>query len=212
MKKKCFLLLITILFLCGCTSINKEDYETIINKAIESKYKINNAYRKGYKYYAPRGLMAIRIADYNEILGSQDANYYFYIDVVSYYNRVIENYEENPNAYYSKAINYQDKFGYLEINLVSNNRYLIEIMYNYAKIEVIVEEKNINSAINNAIILLSSVEYNNEILEKTVGENVLTSKEIEFNIFETKKQESNFLEVESNNIYVEETEDPDLIK
>ena len=104
------------------------------------------------------------------------------------------------------------KFGYLEINLVSNNRYLIEIMYNYAKIEVIVDEKNINSAINNAIILLSSVEYNNEILEKTVGENVLTSKEIEFNIFETKKQESNFLEVESNNIYVEETEDPDLIK
>ena len=38
-----------------------------------------------------------------------------------------------------------------------------------------------------------------------------TNKEIEFNIFETKKTESNFLEVEANNDYKEETNDPDLI-
>ena len=84
-------------------------------------------------------------------------------------------------------------------------------MYNYAKIEVIVDKYDLPKAISNSLIILSSVKYNSEILETIVGENILTSKEIEFNIFETKKTESNFLEVEANNIYVEEENDPDLI-
>ena len=84
-------------------------------------------------------------------------------------------------------------------------------MYNYAKIEVIVDKYDLPKVISNSLIILSSVKYNSEILETIVGENILTSKEIEFNIFETKKTESNFLEVEANNIYVEEENDPDLI-
>ena len=64
---------------------------------------------------------------------------------------------------------------------------------------------------NKYVVVRLFSEYNSEILETIVGENILTSKEIEFNIFETKKTESNFLEVEANNIYVEEENDPDLI-
>ena len=209
MKK--IILILAVIILTGCTSIDNISYDEIISEIVSSKYEIYNENRSGYKYYTPCNISSNDTIDYNEILEDDSYRYYFYVDVVSYYNRVIESYEVDNNAFYSKAINYQDKFGYIEINEVSNNKYLLEIMYNYAKIEVIVDKYDLPKAISNSLIILSSVKYNSEILETIVGENILTSKEIEFNIFETKKTESNFLEVEANNIYVEEENDPDLI-
>lgn len=209
MKK--IILILAVIILTGCTSIDNVSYDEIISEIVSSKYEIYNENRSGYKYYTPSNISSNDTIDYNEILEDDGYRYYFYVDVVSYYNRVIESYEVDNNAFYSKAINYQDKFGYIEINEVSNNKYLLEIMYNYAKIEVIVDKYDLPKAISNSLIILSSVKYNSEILETIVGENILTSKEIEFNIFETKKTESNFLEVEANNIYVEEENDPDLI-
>ena len=87
-------------------------------------------------------------------------------------------------------------------------------MYNYAKIEVIVEESFLKEAVSYAMVILASVKYNNNVLENIVGENVLTSKEIEFNIFETKKSESNFLKVSEEDIYEDNdtVKDPDLVK
>ena len=209
MKK--IILILAVIILTGCTSIDNVSYDEIISEIVSSKYEIYNENRSGYKYYTPGNISSNDTIDYNEILEDDSYRYYFYVDVVSYYNRVIESYEVDNNAFYSKAINYQDKFGYIEINEVSNNKYLLEIMYNYAKIEVIVDKYDLPKVISNSLIILSSVKYNSEILETIVGENILTSKEIEFNIFETKKTESNFLEVEANNIYVEEENDPDLI-
>ena len=209
MKK--IILILAVIILTGCTSIDNVSYDEIISEIVSSKYEIYNENRSGYKYYTPSNISSNDTIDYNEILEDDSYRYYFYVDVVSYYNRVIESYEVDNKAFYSKAINYQDKFGYIEINEVSNNKYLLEIMYNYAKIEVIVDKYDLPKAISNSLIILSSVKYNSEILETIVGENILTSKEIEFNIFETKKTESNFLEVEANNIYVEEENDPDLI-
>ena len=193
--KKFLVVLIAILILSGCSNIQSKDYDTLINEAASSKYDIVNTYRTGYKYYAPGNMDISNILDYNETLEDSSHKYYFYVDVVSYYNRVIENYEVNPEAYYSKVINYQDKYGYIEINKWKNGKYLLEIMYNYAKIEVIVEESFLKEAVSYAMVILASVKYNNNVLENIVGENVLTSKEIEFNIFETKKSESNFLKV-----------------
>ena len=209
MKK--IILILSVIILTGCTNVNNMSYDEIVNTIVSSKYEIYNENRSGYKYYTPSNISSSNTIDYNEILEDDTYRYYFYVDVISYYNRVIESYEVDNNAFYSKAINYQDKFGYIEINEVSNNKYLLEIMYNYAKIEVIVDKYDLSKAISNSLIILSSVKYNSEILETIVGENILTSKEIEFNIFETKKTESNFLEVEANNIYVEEENDPDLI-
>lgn len=212
--KKFLVVLIAILILSGCSNIQSKDYDTLINEAASSKYDIVNTYRTGYKYYAPGNMDISNILDYNETLEDSSYKYYFYVDVVSYYNRVIENYEVNPEAYYSKVINYQDKYGYIEINKWKNGKYLLEIMYNYAKIEVIVEESFLKEAVSYAMVILASVKYNNNVLENIVGENVLTSKEIEFNIFETKKSESNFLKVSEEDIYEDNdtVKDPDLVK
>ena len=212
--KKFLVVLIAILILIGCSNIQSKDYDTLISEAASSKYDIVNTYRTGYKYYVPGNMDISNILDYNETLEDSSHKYYFYVDVVSYYNRVIENYEVNPEAYYSKVINYQDKYGYIEINKWKNGKYLLEIMYNYAKIEVIVEESFLKEAVSYAMVILASVKYNNNVLENIVGENVLTSKEIEFNIFETKKSESNFLKVSEEDIYEDNdtVKDPDLVK
>ena len=209
--KRVLCMLATVLLLCGCSKINDKNYDELINSVVASNYKIENTYRTGYKYYTPTNMDILSTLDYNETLADDNYKYYFYVDVVSYYNRVIEGYNEDTKAVYSKKINYEDKYGYIEINKWKNGKYLLEIMYNYAKIEVIVDKSDLEVAFANSMIILSSVKYNNDILTNLVGENVLTSKEIEFNIFETKKTESNFLEVEANNDYKEETNDPDLI-
>ena len=211
--KRILCLFATILLLCGCSKINDKNYDELINSVVASNYKMENTYRTGYKYYTPTNMDILSTLDYNETLADDTYKYYFYVDVVSYYNRVIETYNVDSKAVYSKSITYEDKYGYIEINKWKNGKYLLEIMYNYAKIEVIVDEENIKSAITNAMVVLSSVKYNNNILESIVGENVLATKEIEFNIFETKKNESNFLKVSEEDVYEgkDVQDDPDLV-
>ena len=65
--KKILVLLVTLVLLTGCVSIQNADIDTIINETISTKY--NNLYNhvgKGYKYYAPRGVTRTYSNDYNE--------------------------------------------------------------------------------------------------------------------------------------------------
>ena len=211
--KKIVVLLGFVLLLTGCTNIMNENYMDIISRVVVSRYNITNEYRTGYKYYIPNSMSSVDSKDYNEVLASSNYHYYLYVDVVSYYNRVLNDYKIDENSFFSSNINYEDKYGYLEVNKQSNNKYLVEIMYNYAKIEVMVDECDLKNAITNSIIILSSIQYNNDILESIVGDNVLEFNEETFNIFQTKKKESNYLDVEARDIYQEEDQkdDPDLV-
>ena len=73
-------------------------------------------------------------------------------------------------------------------------KYFIEAMYNYAKIEVYVREKDINDAISNICYVLSSIKYNRRVLSTVIGDNTLNYKEETFNIFKTKKKTTDFLD------------------
>ena len=210
--KRIVVLIVMLLFFTGCTNIKNENYNNIISSVVTSKYNIYNEHRSGYKYYMPNSMSSIDVKDFNEKISTSKYNYYLYVDVVSYYNRMINDYKVDEQAYYSSSINYEDKYGYLEINRQDNGKYLVEIMYNYAKIEVMVEECDLKEVVTNSIIILSSIDYNNDLLASLVGDNALEFNEETFNIFQTKKKESNFLDVEASDIY-EETEeiDPDLV-
>ena len=213
--KKIAIFIVCIFLLSACTKINDTNYNDIISNVVNSRYDVSNQYKTGYKYYAPRGLSPIVSNDYNEVLSSSKYRYYLYVDVVSYYNRVIKDYKVDNNAYFSSIINFEDKYGYLEINKQDNKKYLVEIMYNYAKIEVMVEECDLAASVTNSIIILSSIEYNNDILSSIIGDNALEFNEETFNIFETKKKESNYLDVYTNDENDDENsnaDDPDLIK
>ena len=148
------------LLLCGCKSVQKMSIQEIIDNGTNKTVNVYNTYRKGYKYNLPKGLGVLNSSDYNEVIMTGNYKYYLYIDAVSYYNKVIETYEVRDNCYYSKPISFEDRYGYIEINEVGKDKYLIEIMYNYAKIEVIVKKADINVTVANAIRVLTSIKFN----------------------------------------------------
>lgn len=209
--KKIILIIIILVFTAGCTNINKLSYDDIANNITTMSTK-DNIYRTGYSYYLPRGMKVADSTLYNEVIEDANSKYYLYVDVVSFYKKITKEYEINNNAIYSSKINYNDKFGYVEVNLLKNDKYLVEIMYNYAKIEVIVDKSKCKEAMLSIINILKSVEYNDSIIANLMGDDILNFNEEEFNIFNTKGSESNYLTVDND--YKEEEEkifDPDLI-
>ena len=209
--KKIILIIIILVFTAGCTNINKLSYDDIVNNITTISTK-DNIYRTGYSYYLPRGMKVADSTLYNEVIEDANSKYYLYVDVVSFYKKITKEYEINNNAIYSSKINYNDKFGYFEVNLLKNDKYLVEIMYNYAKIEVIVDKSKCKEAMLSIINILKSVEYNDSIIANLMGDDILNFNEEEFNIFNTKGSESNYLTVDND--YKEEEEkifDPDLI-
>lgn len=211
--KKLIILIVCFTLLCGCTKINNDNINNIINSVVSSDNDRANQYRNGYKFYLPNNLSTIKIDDKNNVFKENDIKYYIFVDIVSYYHKVENKYQVNEKAYYSSLINYNNKSGYVEVN-VKNDKYLIEIMYNYAKIEVIVNSNDIASAITNSLIILTSVNYNDDIIDNLLEEDVLNYSEETFNIFETNSNDSNFLKVveEYDNYNEDKVPDYDLIK
>ena len=209
--KKVLLFVSLLVLLTGCTNINKSDYEEIVG-SIATKASNSNVYRTGYSYYLPRGMKVYSSKLYNEVIEDENYRYYLYVDMVSYYKKINSEYNVISTAIYSQKINFDDKFGYVEINLLKNDKYLVEIMYNYAKIEVIVDKSNCNNAMLSIINILKSIEYNDSIIANLMGDDILNFNEEEFNIFNTAGSESNYLTVDD--YYTEEENkipDPDLI-
>ncbi len=209
--KKVFLLSIILVLLTGCTSIKSDNLDNIINKALNSTLVTRNTNRVGYRYYLPKGL-SIRYSDnYNEIFTSEKYTYYLYVDIVSYNSKIEYTYNKNNNAYYSRTLTLDDKKGYIEINNYKNNQYLIEIMYNYAKIEVIVYESDINSSVLYAMSVLSSIMYNDNVIESYLKIDDMEEVEESFNIFEITGSD-NYLEFATDEETNDEKNDPDYIK
>ena len=212
MKKKNIMLLVIMLLIfssCSIKNINNYDVNEIIKEVLDSNIKVTNEVHSGYKYYLPRGCKLLDNNGYNsEILFKKDELYLF-VDVVSYYHKASINYEEKDNLFFSKKISYNDYEGYIEIDKKDNNYYL-EMVYNYSKIESFVSEANLKDAIYNAITILSSVTYNDNILSTLIGENQLNYKEEKFSLFDSQREEGNFLDyVEEYDIYEEDKKDKD---
>ena len=191
------LLLCCLLLLAGCSvvRIDTSNVDNIINVVLSKNNDLYNQIGKGYKYYVPRGVTYIDTNDYNDVLYSDGNYYYLYIDVVSYYYKVVEEYEENPDAYYSKKIDINGKQGYLEINEQDNGRYFIEFMYNYSKIEVEADYDDINNIVLNTSYILSTVKFNDNIVRVVLDEEFLVSEE-KYDIFTSKKETDDFLKLE----------------
>lgn len=186
MKKIIIIVLCLILF-TGCTAvrIDTDSIDNIIDVVLSKNNKLYNRVGKGYKYYVPRGMNYIDTTELNDKLYSNGYYYYLYIDVISYYNKIEFTYEENKDAYYSRYININDKEGYLEINKV-NDRYLIEFMYNYAKIETMVYEEDINDVVLNSTYILSTIKFNKNVIKLMLNDEYFVNKEEKYDIFTSK--------------------------
>lgn len=200
MKKKLFIL--ALLFLAtGCSAQNLSDMsiEDCADYVISSNIDLSNVNNVGYRYYLPRGFNVVNDVDYNETLLSNGNRYYMYVDIVSYYNNTSPDYTEDSSAYLSKKINHNNKEGYLEINK-QNDKFFIEMMYNYAKIEVLVDEEELKEAVTNISYILSSLRYNRTVIRNLIDEDILDFEEKTYEIAKPKE------EVETKNIleYAEE--------
>lgn len=195
MKK--LLLLSFLLLFCGCSAvrIDTSSINNILDIILSKDNNLYNQVGKGYKYYIPRGVSYIDTNEYNDVLYSNGEYYYLYIDIVSYYHNISNEYEENPDAYYSKKIEINDKTGYLEINKQSNGRYFIEFMYNYSKMEVETDFENINDVVLNMTYILSTIKYNDDIIKIMLDDDFLVSEE-KYDIFTSKKDNNEFLKLE----------------
>ena len=188
MKKKIFLLIISILTLTGCTNLTNMSTDEVVDVMLKNDSNLSNNVFDGYKYYIPKGLRLLEKDEYNASLKDEYNNtYYFYIDVISYYNKEEVEYKVNNKAYFSKELDYNDKKGYLEITKIEDtDAYFIEYMYNYGKIEAFVKENEIKSAIINMSSVLKSLEFNRTVLESLIGNNVLDYKEDTYDVMKPK--------------------------
>ena len=206
--KKVLLIIGLIFLITGCTNVNDLTYEEIIQNFGTNSSR-TNTYRTGYRYYLPRGMQVNDSTLFNEILEDGKNTYYLYVDAVSYLNQVEYEYEVNQDSLYSTAISNEDKFGYVEINLRENDKYLVEIMYNYAKIEVIVDEGDINKAMLSAISILKSIVYNDSVIANLLEDNVLNFAEEEFDIFNNDSNDDDYIEIGTDDFQPIEEEIPD---
>ena len=215
MKRKIIILLLVVMASSACSNVSRLDMENVLSLAMDSKSDVTNISRAGYRYYLPKGMRIVRHVGNNEILVVRNNSYYLYVDSVSCYHKVKNNYQVKNDVYYSKSLGDDDLFGYIEVKTTSNDKYYLEIMYNYAKIEVMVDKEYLNEAILYSMSILTSVDYQDVVLRSFMEDDVLASNEVEHNIFETADTESDYLQVlETYEQYEEKDEsvDPDFIR
>ena len=197
MKRLIVLLSIVTIIVTGC-SINKLDNNDIgknIKTLMSEKTKLYNVHYEGYKYYLPKGIGFLDKDDYNAILKDKNNNkYYLYVDVISYYHKVENDYEISNDSHYSKRLNYNGKTGYIQIDEV-DDKYFIQFVYNYAKMEAYVDEKELVDVVTNMCLVLRTIKYNDVVLESLIGENQLNYKEEDYTLFKADSSKESFLDV-----------------
>ena len=203
--KKAIIMLLLLVFLTGCTvvRIDTKSIDNIVSVILSKENTLYNTIGQGYKYYIPRGVVYIDSNDFNEKLYCNGDYYYLYLDVIGYYHKKEFTYVENKDLYYSRSLDINGKKGYLEINKIDEKYYLVEFMYNYAKLEALVLEDSINDVVLNASYMLSTVKYNDKVIKLILDEDYFTSKEEQYDIF-TSTGSSNSFELEYEEMEEEE--------
>lgn len=187
MYKKIIIVLCLLLF-TGCTRtyyMNNLSYEDIINNATMETNNLHNTNNKGFKYFLPSGFSVTKDENFNQTLISQGSIYYLNIDIVSYYYNKLINETKNIDDYYFYSFDKNDKQGYLRIRK-NNDKFFVELCYNYAIIEVEVEESKIRYAVSRGITILNSIKYNDTVIEKQLNNSDLDTKETSYKIKEPK--------------------------
>ena len=95
--------------------------------------------------------------------------------------------------YNSEVIKYLEETGHSIGNHTANH----EFMYNYARIETLVDKEDINDAVMNASYILSTVKFNPNVIKLMLNEDYFTNKEENYDEFTSKKSEvetDNFLQ------------------
>lgn len=190
MYKK-ILIIICLFLLVGCTktNINSMSLKQIVDNGIKTKSKLYNVNAKGYRYYLPNEFSIRKESDFVQELISHNSVYYLNVDVVSYYykNIIHSDHELDDYEYFTFG---DDINGYLKIRK-NNDNFFVELCYNYAIIEVEVEESELKYAVSRGIQILKSIKYNDLVIEKFINDNDIESSETIYKLPEPKNKDEN---------------------
>ena len=195
--KKIILIFSLVLLLTGCSivRVDSSSIDNILSVVLTKDNKLYNQVGQGYKYYLPGGVTYIESDDLNDILYCNGTYYYLYINTIGYHYKTNNNYKENSKAYYSKLLSKDDGFkysGYIEI-IEKDGLYYIEFVYNYAKIEAMVEKEDLNDAVLNISYILSTIKYNNDIVDLMLKDDYFTNKTGKYNNYNAKETSEKFI-------------------
>jgi len=194
--KKIIPILLLVILLSGCSivRIDTSEIDNIVNIVLSKNNKLYNQIGQGYKYYLPGGVTYIDSDELNDILYCNGNYYYLYIDAINYYYKADIKYKDKENVYYLKKFDQNNGFnysGYLEI-IKQDNLYNIEFVYNYAKIEAVVEEKDLNNTVLNSAYILSTIKYNYDIVKLMLNEDYFVNKTGKFEDYDTNESNNKF--------------------
>lgn len=194
--KKLFVTLLMLGLLTGCMKVSDKSVSDIFETILYVDNKLSNTYMEGYSFYLPQGLKIVNKSDYNLVIENGKKRYYLYIDTIAYYYKTDNLYNENSAHFYSRKFNYNNKKGYVDI-VDNGNNYFVVIMYNYAKIEAYIDKNEFNNSLISMCQILSTVKYNDAIINNYVGQKGIAYQEEKFNIFGTEVENDNFLKYEA---------------
>lgn len=197
--KKIVSLALILLLLTGCSisKVQDESFDSVINTVLYKDTDLFNVSFDGYKFYTPRTTSLEEKREYNLEIKDKDNTYYLYISPIEYYYKTKVKHNVDNNIFYSRNLNYKNNNGYVDITKV-DNKYFIEFIYNYAKIEAYVPYNNLDNVFLNICYILSTIRFNDSIINYKFSNHEFDSTTEEFSIFKSKKDNDNFLK------YVEE--------
>ena len=196
MKKLFIFLFVASFLLTGCVKISDKSVSDIFETILYVDNNLSNTSMNGYSFYLPKGLRIIDKEEYNLIINDGRQNYYLYIDTIAYHYKTSNLYKENASHFYSKKFTHNNKDGYIDI-IDNENNYFVNIMYNYAKIETFVPKEDFRKSMMYVCQILSTIKYNDAIINSYIGNKGMVYQEEKFNIFGTDTQNDNFLKYES---------------
>lgn len=174
-------ILILFIFVVFCTSCNIYETKDMKITQLEELFLVKeNRYNQsfsGYRYYLPIGMKNVKKVENTFKLSYKNTYMYLYVDLISYLNKTEIKYKPNSSTFYSKKL----KNGFLEIKKLENNEYSYIMVYNYGRIEGVVESKNLNDALSNSMIILSSIKYNDKLLNTVYNKDNERAKNFDLN-------------------------------
>ena len=129
-----------------------------------------------------------------------------YVDITSYYYKNSLNYKEIEDSYYSSKVSSGDKTGFIKITKTDDDKFYVEIVYNYAKVEVYTDQYNLNDIITLSSILLNNISYNDNIIENLLDDNHNSGSDITYNIDKPEDASSDFTQYLNEYITEEEAD------
>jgi len=182
---------------CSITKVNDNSFDDVVSSVLYQDSDLFNVSFDGYKFYLPRNSTVEEKREYNLEIKDKENTYYLYISPVEYYYKTKVDHEIDDSIFYSKNLNYKDYTGYVDVIKV-DDKYFLEVVYNYAKIETIVTKNRLNDAFLNICYILSTIRFNDSAINYKLSNNGFDLSSEEFSIFKSKKTDDNFLK------YVEE--------